>query len=106
MKKLILLALLLSLALPAEAKKTAHMVELSWCMRVIKVGEIHMDEKYHVLKIICFLDKGRRLVYEDLTTDEYRVQSSYKFAKRTDYLGVDLTDGVASWSSSHREQEL
>lgn len=98
-KILIALACLL-LAMPAEAKKTEHMVELSWCMRVIKVGEIHLDEKYHVLEIICFLDKGKRLVYQDLTTDEYFVQSSYKFAKRTDYLGVSVNQGVASWSSS------
>lgn len=102
MKTKILIALAcLLLAMPAQAKTNNTIVELSDRMKVLQVDEVHIDHKtMHLMKIICFLDKGRNLVFENLSTDDFHVMSSRHFAKRYQYLGVQVKEGVASWSSS------
>lgn len=80
------------------------MVELPWWHQVLQVGELHLDKNYHVLQIMCFLDKGKRLVYQDLTTCEFFVQSSYRFAKRVEYMGIEQHGEITVWKGTKAKE--
>jgi hypothetical protein len=105
MKKLLLAVTLLCLALPAQASQHHTMVELHDRYKVLQVGELHLNNDYHVLQIMCFLNKGKRLVYQDLTTGEFEVISSYRFAKQHQYMGLEQVGEVTVWKGTTPKQE-
>lgn len=90
--------MLVSLALPANAAKNHTIVELHDRYKVLQVGEIHLRDDNHLLQIMCFLNKGRRLVYQDLATHEFDVMSSRRFAKEHTFTRLEQHGDITVWT--------
>lgn len=103
MKKLLLAVTLICLALPAQASQNSTMVELKDRYKVLQVGELHLDDDYHVLQIMCFLNKGKRLVYQDLTTGEFEVMASKRFAKNYSFTRLEQHGDTTVWTGTKEE---
>ncbi len=65
----------------------SRMVELADRMKVLQVGEQHLDKSTgQILKICCFLTGTKNLVFENLTTGGFYAMNATTFGRRYQWL--------------------